>query len=59
MEITGDPERLERAKTFVTDGLAEGSFKPLIAKTFPLDQIVEAHRYLESNQQIGKVVVTV
>jgi NADPH:quinone reductase-like Zn-dependent oxidoreductase len=56
MEITGDPERLERAKTFVNDGLADGSFKPLIAKTFPLEQIVEAHRYLESNQQIGKVV---
>ena len=27
--------------------------------TFPLEQIVEAHRYLESNQQIGKIVVTV
>ena len=26
---------------------------------FPLEAIVEAHRYLESNQQIGKVVVTV
>jgi hypothetical protein len=25
---------------------------------FPLEQIVEAHRYLESNQQIGKIVVT-
>jgi NADPH:quinone reductase-like Zn-dependent oxidoreductase len=59
MEITSDPERLERAKKFVNDGLAAGSFKPLIAKTFPLDQIVEAHRYLESNQQIGKIVVTV
>jgi hypothetical protein len=23
------------------------------------DQIVDAHRYLESNQQIGKIVVTV
>jgi NADPH:quinone reductase-like Zn-dependent oxidoreductase len=58
-EITSDPARLERAKAFVNEGLADGSFKPLIAKTFPLDEIVEAHRYLESNQQIGKVVVTV
>ena len=24
-----------------------------------LDQIVEAHRYLESNEQIGKIVVTI
>jgi NADPH:quinone reductase-like Zn-dependent oxidoreductase len=59
MEITGDPGRLERAKKFVNDGLAEGSLKPIVAKTFPLEKIVEAHRYLESNQQIGKVVVTV
>jgi NADPH:quinone reductase-like Zn-dependent oxidoreductase len=58
-EITSDPGRLERARKFVNDGLAEGSLKPLVAKTFPLDQIVEAHRYLESNQQIGKIVVTV
>jgi NADPH:quinone reductase-like Zn-dependent oxidoreductase len=59
MEITGDPARLEQAKAFVNEGLADGSLKPIIARTFPLDQIVEAHRYLESNQQIGKVVVTV
>jgi NADPH:quinone reductase-like Zn-dependent oxidoreductase len=59
MEITNDPQRLDRAKTFINEGLADGSLKPIIAKTFPLEQIVEAHRYLESNQQIGKVVVTV
>jgi NADPH:quinone reductase-like Zn-dependent oxidoreductase len=59
MEITSDPRRLEQAKKFVNEGLADGTLKPLVARTFPLDQIVEAHRYLESNQQIGKVVVTV
>ena len=59
LEITADPERLARGKKFVNEGLADGSFKPLIAKTFPLDRIVEAHRFLESNQQVGKVVVTV
>jgi NADPH:quinone reductase-like Zn-dependent oxidoreductase len=58
-EITGEPKRLQRAKKFINDGLAKGSLKPLVARTFPLDQIVEAHRYLESNQQIGKIVVTV
>ncbi len=58
-EITGDPQRLERAKKFIADGLSAGHLKPVIAKTFPLEQIVAAHRYLESNQQIGKIVVTV
>ena len=59
LEITADPERLQKGKEFVSSGLADGSFKPLVARTFPLEQIVEAHRFLESNQQIGKVVVTV
>lgn len=58
-EVTTDSARKERGKRFINEGLAEGSLKPIIARTFSLDQIVEAHRYLESNQQIGKVVVTV
>jgi NADPH:quinone reductase-like Zn-dependent oxidoreductase len=58
-EVTTDPARLERGKRFVNEGLADGSLKPIIARTFPFDHIVEAHRYLESNQQIGKIVVTV
>jgi NADPH:quinone reductase-like Zn-dependent oxidoreductase len=56
--IWNDPERFARAKRLVLQGLAEGHLRPVIAKTFPLEQIVEAHRYLESNQQIGKIVVT-
>lgn len=58
-EVTGDALRLERGKTFVTEGLAAGQLKPVIAKTFTLDDIVEAHRYMESNEQLGKIVVTV
>ena len=57
--VTSDPALMERGKKFVIDGLASGHFKPIIAKTFPFDQIVESHRYLESNAQVGKVVVTV
>ena len=56
-EITGDPERMARAKHFVYDGLAAGDLKPIVARTFSLDEIVEAHQYMESNQQIGKIVV--
>ncbi len=43
----------------INEGLADGSLKPIIARTFPLEQIVEAHRYMESNQQFGKIVVSV
>ncbi|WFU21601.1 zinc-dependent alcohol dehydrogenase family protein [Bradyrhizobium sp. CB1717] len=58
-EITGDPARLERAKAFILDGLADGTLKPIIARTFRFEDIVEAHRFLESNTQFGKIVVTI
>lgn len=58
-EITGDPARLQAAKAFILDGLASGALKPVIARSFPFDDIVEAHRFLESGEQFGKIVVTV
>lgn len=58
-ELVSDPAALTAAKGYIFDRLASGAFKPRIDKTFPLSQIVEAHRYMESNAQIGKIVVTV
>ncbi len=58
-EITQDAERLARAKQSIDDGLQSGALKPIIDRTFPLDAIVDAHRYMESNQQRGKIVVIV
>lgn len=57
--IWNKPERFARNHELILRGLAGGHLKPVVAQTFPLEQIVEAHRYLESNQQVGKVVVTV
>src|SRR5215467_7800067 len=54
-----DPERLARAKSYVYERLNAGEFKPKVAKTFPFDAVVEAYRYMESNEQIGKIVLTV
>ncbi|CAB3794136.1 Quinone oxidoreductase 1 [Paraburkholderia caffeinitolerans] len=58
-EITTDAARLERAKRFITEGLASGTLKPAIDRTFPFDRIVDAHRYMEAGEQVGKIVVTV
>jgi NADPH:quinone reductase-like Zn-dependent oxidoreductase len=58
-EITGNPAKLEAAKAFIVEGLAAGTLRPIIDRSFAFDQIVEAHRYLESNEQFGKIVVTV
>jgi NADPH:quinone reductase-like Zn-dependent oxidoreductase len=57
--ISNKPERYQRARDTIQAGLSSGHLKPVIARTFSLDQIAEAHAYLESNQQIGKIVVTV
>jgi len=57
-EVVSDDAVLERAKTFITAGLVSGALKPLIARTFAFDDIQDAHRFLESNEQIGKVIVT-
>ena len=38
---------------------AAGQVKPVIGKTFPLEQAAEAHRYIHARQNIGKVVLTV
>ncbi len=41
-------------------GLAErGGFRPTIDRTFPLDQITAAHRFVDSGRKRGSVVVTV
>jgi NADPH:quinone reductase-like Zn-dependent oxidoreductase len=58
-EVTSKQDVFIRAKRYVFDHLEAGDFKPRIDKIFPFDQIVEAHRYMEANAQIGKIVVTV
>ena len=44
---------------FLQELIDAGRLRTVIGRRYTLDQIVEAHRYLESNQQIGKIVVTV
>jgi NADPH:quinone reductase-like Zn-dependent oxidoreductase len=58
-EILSVPKLKAKAEQYVFDRLEAGSFKPRIDRVFPFAQIVEAHRYMESNEQIGKIVVTV
>ena len=45
--------------SYIFAGLDSGALAPVIVRTFALEQIVEAHRRMESNTQCGKIVVTV
>ena len=57
--MTQDEERLRRAAAFIAAGLSSGDFVPRIDRVFAgLDEIVAAHRHLDSGRQFGKVVVT-
>jgi NADPH:quinone reductase-like Zn-dependent oxidoreductase len=56
--ITGKERYFEQAATELLTWYNLGVIRPLVGKVFPFDQIVEAHRYLQNRQSVGKVVIT-
>jgi NADPH:quinone reductase-like Zn-dependent oxidoreductase len=56
-EINADPDLTRTAREYVFDRVSDGRFQIKIAKTFPFADTVKAYQYLESNEQIGKVVI--
>ena len=52
------PDSRRRLVDYISKGLARGALRPVIDRRFAIADIVAAHRYLESNQQLGKIVVT-
>ncbi len=58
-ETTQNSERLARAKSFVFDKLQAKQITPLIDKVFEFADIQNAHRYMENNNQLGKIVVRI
>jgi len=53
------PKRREDLKDKEEARRAEKKLKPEIDKVFAFDEMAEAHRYMESNAQIGKILVKV
>lgn len=58
-EITQNEGKLAAAKTYLLDLFNSGAVLPVIDKVFPFEEIQGAHRYMESNQQMGKIIIDV
>jgi NADPH:quinone reductase-like Zn-dependent oxidoreductase len=41
----------------VLPGFSAGDLKPIVDRVVPMEEIAEAHRYMESNQSFGKIVM--
>lgn len=53
------PKHDQGMVVYLRELMESGQFRPVIDRTYPLDRIVEAYRYVESGQKIGNVVITV
>lgn len=54
------PEKSDVTRTFaqqMVPWLAEGAVRPVVDRVYPLEAVAEAHRYMESNASIGKIVI--
>jgi NADPH:quinone reductase-like Zn-dependent oxidoreductase len=40
------------------ENLANGTYKPVIDRVFPLSQVTQAYEHMAAGQQIGKIIVS-
>ena len=50
-----EPEMVRYLKELIESG----AFRPLVDRRYPLDQIADAYRYVETGRKIGNVVISV
>jgi NADPH:quinone reductase-like Zn-dependent oxidoreductase len=53
------PRHNQAMMNYFKDLMESGLFRPIVDRSYPLTEIVEAYRYVETGQKIGNVVITV
>ena len=53
------PKRTQEDVVFFKGLIERGEYRPVIDRTYPLEEAAEAHRYVETRQKTGNVVLTV
>jgi NADPH:quinone reductase-like Zn-dependent oxidoreductase len=53
------PKFMKRDVVFMRDLMAAGKYRAVIDRRYPLEQVVEATKYVEMHEKLGNVVLTV
>ena len=57
--LFGFPRQNQAMMSDFKDLMESGLFRPVIDRSYPLSEIVEAYRYVETGQKVGNVLITV
>jgi NADPH:quinone reductase-like Zn-dependent oxidoreductase len=56
--LWGERRQLAAIMDMLVNELGAGRITPVVARTFPLERVADAHRFIQSRSNIGKVVLT-